>query len=614
LITGRPRHRGSRSERAQGPGVPREQREGQGRRLPVPVPGHEPVDPTTDATPPIVGLTNPPDPVPDANKSPKGPFEITLVGVDVEDVRELWVEGYRYVGSAHAKGDLALAQEISVTGHLDMPTGQMMRGNDVMIDSLEGEIGGTLAGIIRGQPITREVLAGFDAKVNVAAKTDDLSFVNYYLQAAPWLKLDGAAELDVDVTIDNGEYALGSLVNAHTTDMVVDFFAYEIRGDGTVRMEVVTGDDGPETHMGVNYGDFMIQEIAAAAPPAVVPDTPEGAAAPTAAAAAEPLVVGHGFELTAMSPDNVVGRPLMNMNVLVEIPESTVPDVKRFDHYMPTRVGVGIRGGSGALAGHFTASTSDGQLSGRVDLTGNDVAVTLDHLLITTDLALHAQLVGGAGTGIYDFSGTSLKVHPSRHARHAAREGARGGEHPADVVVDADRDEGTVEVGAPNYLDARLTLRCANSEPFIRVLAQKKSLPGWVQNTLDVPDVEGDAHIKIGTDALTVNPFNVAGGQLEVKARLFRRGTSNTGAMYARYGKLTSRSTSTPATRMSTCSTRRTGTRAKTSRRQEAKDAKDDAKVATTKRRSPSRTGRRTRRRTTAGTAGRQASKRDAAE
>src|SRR6185436_1888867 len=105
----------------------------------------EPVDPATDVTPPIVGLTNPPDPVPDAKKPPKGPFKITLTGADVEDVRELWVEGYRYVGSAHAKGDLTLAQEISVTGHLDMPTGKMMRGNDVMIDSLEGEIGGTLA-------------------------------------------------------------------------------------------------------------------------------------------------------------------------------------------------------------------------------------------------------------------------------------------------------------------------------------------------------------------------------------------------------------------------------------------------------------------------------------
>jgi hypothetical protein len=174
-----------------------------------------------------------------------------------------------------------------------------------------------------------------------------------------------------------------------------------------------------------------------------------------------------------------------------------------------------------------------------VDLTGDDVAVTFDQLLITTDLALHAQLVGGAGTGIYDFSGTSLKfTHLGMHdmAPEKAREEVN---IPRTWWSTLTVIGGTVEVGAPTYLDARLTLRCANSEPFIRVLAQKKSLPGWVQNALDVPDVEGNTHLKLGTDTLTVNPFNVAGGQLELNARLFRKGTSNTGALYARYGKLT---------------------------------------------------------------------------
>src|SRR5262245_17395079 len=37
-----------------------------------------PVDPTVDATPPIKGLTNPPNPIPTGKKSPKGPWKITL--------------------------------------------------------------------------------------------------------------------------------------------------------------------------------------------------------------------------------------------------------------------------------------------------------------------------------------------------------------------------------------------------------------------------------------------------------------------------------------------------------------------------------------------------------
>jgi hypothetical protein len=513
----------------------------------------EPVDPATDATPPIIGLTNPPDPVPDGKKGKKGPFKITLVGAEVEDVRELWVEDYHYVGSAHAKGDVTLADEISVGGQLDMQSGQMLRGaNDAMIDSLEGQIGGKLGGIVRGEPITREVLAGFDAKVDLKAKAHDLSFVNYYLQSAPWLKLDGAAELDVDVTVENGEYVLGSVINAHTTDMLVDFFAYEIAGDGTLRMEVVSGDDGPETHMGVNYSAFTIHELAEAPPPAV-PVPADGAAAPApapvdakgptpvdAATAAVPLVVGEGFKLTAVSPDTLMGKPLMNMNVLVEIPESSIPDVKRFDRYMPNGIGLGIQGGSGGLSGHFAASTSEGTLSGMVDLTGDDVVVMFDQLLITTDLLLHAQLAGGdIGTGVYDFSGTYVKL-TSLGVHDMSPDKARDAEDiPRTWWSTVTVTKGDLTVGAPVYLDSRLTLFCANSEPFIKVVAQQKKLPGWVQNALHVPDVKGSANIKLGTDTLAVNPFNVEGGQLEVKARLFRRGTANTGAMYARYGKLT---------------------------------------------------------------------------
>ena len=502
----------------------------------------EPVDPATDVTPPIVGLTNPPDPVPDGKKGKKGPFKITLIGAEVEDVRELWVEGYRYVGSARAKGDVTLAQEISVTGHLDMPTGQMMRGSVAMIDSLKGEVGGTLGGIIRGEPITREVLSGFDAKVKLDAQTHDLSFVNYYLQSAPWLKLDGAAELNIDVTIENGEYILGSLVKAHTNDLTVDFFAYEIRGDGTLRMEVVTGTDGPETHMGVDYSAFTIHEIADEAPPAAIPVTPEGVAqapGPAEAAVVEPLVVGNGFKLTAVSADTLMGKPVRNMDVLVEIPESTIPDVKRFDRWVPTGVGIGIVGGSGALVGHFAASTSKGTLSGMVDLTGDDVAVTFDKLRITTDLALHAELVGDVGTKIYNYSGTSLKLTGLGMHDMDPEKAHEEKDIPRTWWSTVTVTEGTLEVGAPNYLDARLTLRCANSEPFMRVLAQKKSLPGWVQDALRVSDVEGNARLKLGTDTLTVNPFHVAAGQLEIKARLFRKGTSNTGAVYARFRRMT---------------------------------------------------------------------------
>lgn len=476
-----------------------------------------PVDPATDDTPPIVGLTNPPDPIPPPGKSKKGPWTIDLQGMDVDDVREVWVEGIRYVGSAHVVGDLRLGGEISVAAKLTMPTGQLLRGDDLMVQSLTGEAGGSLSGIIRGQPITPEVLASMAATAHVKAQTDDLSFVNYYLQAAPWLKLDGRAELAVDVDVKDGAYVLGSVVTAHTTDLAVDLFAYQIRGDGTARLEVVSGKEGPETHMGVNYGQFTIKESGAED------------------AGVDPLVAGSGFELTAVSPETDIGKPRTNMNVLVKIPESTIPNVRRFDRFLPTGAGLSIVGGSGKLAAYLEVSTSTGRLAGAVDLTGNDVAVNFDGLRITFDPGLHAKLVGGdPASGVYDFSGTAVSID-----QLGMRDLSRDDEKVTrDWWARITATDGKVNVGAPTFLDGRIAMQCANSEPIVTVLLQKKNLPRWVQDAMYVPNVKGTANVQMGDDTIVVNPLDVSGGtELNVKMRFYRKGTSSTGAMYARFNK-----------------------------------------------------------------------------
>jgi hypothetical protein len=514
----------------------------------------EPVDPATDDTPPIAGLTNPPDPIPQPGKGKKGPWKIDLKGVEVDNVQDLWVETYRYAGSAHVVGDLTLGNEIALSGHVTMPTGKMFRGSQhEMVDSLTGEMGGSITGIIRGQPITRDVLMNLDATAHVKAETDDLSFVNYYLQSAPWLSLDGRAELAVDIDIVDGTWALGSLITAHTTDLAVNLFDYQIRGDGTARLEVVNGTEAPETHMGVSYGQFTIKEkVAEAAPASRAPEgeataAPDAAPAPAADAApspaadaaatvADPLVAGNGFELTAVSPDTQIGKPLKNMNVLIKIPESKIPDVKRFDRYLPTGTGLSIVSGSGRLAGAFQVSTSSGDLGGGVDINGDDLGLVFDGLLITSDLALHARMSGGSGK--YDFSKTAVYID---HLGIRDTDPEAAGEVLAkDWWARITVTDGHLVAGAtPTFLDARITMKCANSEPFVAVLAEKKNLPKWLRNGLYIENVNGKAAVKIGNDTIVLDPLEVNGGtELNVKMRFYRNGTASTGAMYARFNKL----------------------------------------------------------------------------
>jgi hypothetical protein len=476
-----------------------------------------PVDPASDTTPPIPGLTNPPDPPPDPRKSPKGPFKITLLGLHVEDLREVWLEDFRFTSSATATGDLQLGDVMSAKAKLDIPDGQLFRGmTQSLANTLEGEIEVALEGLVRGEPITMQSLTALDARAHVSALTDDLSFLDFYLQSAPWLKLDGTTALAVDANLVDGEFLTGSMMNLATKDLSVGFVAYEIRGDGTARLEVFDApEEGPSSRLAVKFGAFTVRE-----------------------GAEEPLVEGTGFELTAVSPDTALIAPLTALHVVVDLPESTLPDIQRFGRYLPSNAGLRITGGTGTIKSHVEAWAEDGTIVGTVDLTGDEVRGQMDALVITTDMSLHANLGKGAiGTGVYDFSGTEFEVHDLSIV---------------DVNPDLKRDEeatrswwariavenGVVSLEEPTYFDATIRMSSANSEPFVRIAAQHKSLPGWVQGALGVPDVNGSARIQLGDDRIAVSPFYVSGGPLEVQMRYFRESQYQSGALYARYGKM----------------------------------------------------------------------------
>jgi len=476
----------------------------------------EPVDPALDATPPIPGYTNPPDPIPDPKRHPKGPFAINLVGLEVEDLREVWMEDYRFLGSASMTADLVLGSVMSAKAKVLIPDGQVSRGAlQPLANTVTGEVDVALSELVRGEPITMESLNALDAHVDLSAMAEDLSFLDFYLQSAPWLELDGKAALAMDATLVDGEFMTGSMMNAATQDLAVGFVAYEIHGDGTARLAVIDTPDGPASNLDVKYGTYTIQE-----------------------GSQEPLVQGTGFHLVATSPDTALIRPLTSLHVVIDLPESKLPDVQRFAQYLPQDTGVELVSGTGTVTGHIEAWAEDATLTGTVDLIGDEVKARMEGLGITTDLALHANLGHGKiGTGVYDFAGTTFELTDFSlvdYDPEKKREEEATHAWWAKVTV----KDGVVTVGAPTYLDSTILLASADSEPFVRIAAQHKSLPGWVQGMLDVPDVRGSARVRLGEDSFNINPFYVAGGQLEVQLRWFRQSTYNKGALYARYGKL----------------------------------------------------------------------------
>jgi hypothetical protein len=482
--------------------------------------GGIPIAPTVDMTPPIPGFTNPPHPNPDLLYGRiENPIRIVLDDIQADGVREIWMEDYRFLGQAHVHGNLVIEAHkyVEVTdAAIELEKGDVVLGQAPILTELTGRIDLAIAGmdpmVAQGQS-----LFGFiTARAKLDARIGNLSFLDFYLRDAPWLALSGGVgDLAIDLLIEHGEFRDGSKVSADATDIVARFLSYSVVGDGRVELAVGTREGTPETRMSVDFSDYAITHDG---------DT-------------SPHVKGKGFRVSARTPDVALDRPFSALNVVLELPESEIPDVGVYNAYMPLGIGLAIRGGEGAVHGRLEVSTVDNVGHGEMFLTGKNLRLTLDDLTITADLLLHAVVPEARlDEGKYDISGTRLEL---RHVGVADKTERRGGKDASDGWwANIALPHGKAEPGAPVFLDASLVVQFRDSVPFVTVFSAKQPLPGWVRGLLGAKDVSGSARLRLGDDVLHIPAFQVRGGPFEILLQLRRKSELMYGSLYARYGKV----------------------------------------------------------------------------
>jgi translocation and assembly module TamB len=280
-------------------------------------------------------------------------------------------------------------------------------------------------------------------------------------------------------------------------------------------MDVVDGDNGPlESRIGLDFTDYAITGRRRAR---------------------VPFAEGQGFSVALTSPDVGLGTPFSSVDVVIDLPEARIPDVAPYNDLLPDGIGFSLVDGSGRAHGRIEASSLDGHAHGDLFVSGSQVKATLDDLDMVGDIAVHAKLDDGdISEGTYDISGSSMHVsgvelvdraHPGEYDTHG---------WDLDLAVTS----GSAHVGAPIYLTTDLAMTCSDSVPFVTIFAEKKSLPDWARNLMAVPTVRGSGHVSLGTDLVHFRDGAFESGNYELLVQLLRKGPSNKGTLYARFGKL----------------------------------------------------------------------------
>jgi len=282
-----------------------------------------------------------------------------------------------------------------------------------------------------------------------------------------------------------------------------------------VLSEVGADESGrPESRIGVNFEQFRI----------------------TSDASDDALVEGSGFHVLARSGDVALDEPFTSVSVVAELPESTVPDLTRFNVFLPPPLGLSLREGVGSIRGQLVATTVENHASGDLYLTADDVVLQFDGLAITADADVHALLADARlGVGWYDFTGTTAELlHVGIIDQVNRSDDDRDRLWWASLAMQS----GVLKVGEPIYLDTTVRLAAANSEPFIMVFTERNALPGWVQEVLSVEDVSGGARVQLGTETVAVSACEVHGGSFQLDLRLLRDGPSREGDLLVQAGPL----------------------------------------------------------------------------
>jgi hypothetical protein len=469
-------------------------------------------------SPPIPGLSNPPNPPPEAIYPPAKPWRVVLGDLQVGGIRELWLGDYRYTGDAKVSGALTLEARkwLEAEGvELDLDGGVVDRGSDLMLTNLRGQISAEVVGTNPVTTMGRDLLGAISGKVVLDADIANLSFLGFYLQAAPWLRLrSGVGKLGVDVIFENGAFVEGSNVAADVHDIVVRFLSYSVVGDGEVRLTVSQVDGMPQSAFTVDFLDFAI--------------THDGDEVPHAK--------GRGFQLLATTADVALDRPFTALDVVLELPQVEIPDVRVYNTYLPRSIGLVLQSGSGEVRGHLAVSTDQDLCNAELFLDGHAVRATLDALTLSGNFDLYAVVPScNLETSWYDISGTTLDLEgirvvsrtPTRHGKDDSKGWWAKIQLP----------KGNVAVGAPTYLDSNIEMNLRDSIPFVTVFSEKQALPRWMRGILGVGPVAGKARVRLGSDVVRVSDFELLAGKFAVLLELRRRQQTE-GKLYARYGPL----------------------------------------------------------------------------
>jgi len=346
------------------------------------------------------------------------------------------------VEDVHASGSHRLwinQLQATLSGELQADVSYQTRGGpfslsnskaDVKIDSLTINDGqeisteGFLQGSVEFSPFIpsenrgTKSLAFLSLDANIATRTESLEFLNFYLDNLYGMHIDGAGNVEGRLIIAAGKLLPESALVISADKLDLKLKDHIARGTGDVTLKVAT-DTSEELGLTIHFTTMDMHHEG---------DT-------------TPLFTGNGFEVTVRGSNSLAdwqNRKSGAAYAAIKIPAVSIPDLGKYQRYLPERLAVTLNGGQGELQGQAELTRTAFNTSLEIRSDQADISFKDYRFISDLDLGIHIDIPSIAAETI-NISGTYLRID---EARLSGRENTRAQPWNAAMSV----DEGSIDL------------------------------------------------------------------------------------------------------------------------------------------------------------------------
>jgi hypothetical protein len=338
-----------------------------------------------------------------------------------------------------------------------------------------------------------------------------LKWVTALFVNVPWLSLDGAGQVQGDVTVNHGVLAPGSRLDVPRVQAQADMLGQRVTGTGSAQARLEADQAGrPRSRVDVALSEYAV---------AALDDLQR------------PYIRGNDLQLhTESDPDLAKAR--QSLQAQASFNDARVPDLRAYNRFLPNDH-LRFDGGSGTLSGTLALDAAGNAGNGRVRVAGRAARMHAAGLALRTDVDIDLKLQrADLERQRFQIDGSQVALSNVSFAQPG---NARSGWW---AQVQLPRTQ--LEVAHERLsVDGNIEARMKDVGFLLDLFSQDRDYPEWMVKLVDVGNAQARARVRWQRKDLVLEGIDASNDRFDLVGRFQLRDRRKAqGDLYAHWGVL----------------------------------------------------------------------------